>query len=517
MVEAADKASRANAPAEAERLYRRTVELARAGANPLTEARALDQLGALFYTRGHFAEAVEALKGAIALYQKLGARNEVAFATQRLGRTYNNAGMLDAGVEILRSAILFLTPEDEEPLEEGAEGLASLRTERALASLSPAAAARIGLSLSIHLLESQRPQRAFAAIVVAERYAHAAHDGYTEAHARSFHGEMLAGLGRLTEAVQTWQSALEMARRAGNDDMLVSTLLSLAHARIARGEWGEAKQLAQEAWEGTIARLGDVTFLVASQLVLGEVAFVTGEWREARTRFEQASATADGYGAQIAAERSLVSLARLDIAEGKIEAGLRVLRENAASDDGGRQSQFSRLSHLSQLPTVLALAEYDLFAGDPTAAARRLTVLRDTPSAQFSSLPGLLAQSFIRQGDFDQARIALDQALPLLRAESLRLGLLEALYAQALLDAHRHQWSAARQTLDEALDLAQAIAAPTMAIKLLTLSGEISMTHKRPAEARSSYSGALEVCDRLGERLYRERIQRALDTLTEAP
>jgi tetratricopeptide (TPR) repeat protein len=213
-------------------------------------------------------------------------------ATRRLCRTYNNSGMLNAGVEALHSAILFLTPSENAALETGVEGLASLRTERALASLSPAAAARIGLSVSVHLLDLGQPQRGYEMIELAERYAHMANDSYTASHARSFRGDMLAELGRFTEAVTTWQDAVEMARHAGNLDMLVSTLLSLSYAQIARGQLDEAQRYAQEALDITTIQLGDLTFLIDSRLTLGEIDFIRGEWQNARTQFEQAWAIA---------------------------------------------------------------------------------------------------------------------------------------------------------------------------------------------------------------------------------
>ena len=78
-----------------------------------------------------------------------------------------------------------------------------------------------------------------------------------------------------------------------------------------------------------------------------------------------------------------------------------------------------------------------------------------------------------------------------------------------------HQWSSAQSALDDALRIARAIPAPYAEVKLLALAGEIALTRKRSDEARQLYESALSICDRLGERLYRERIQRTLGALEE--
>jgi transcriptional regulator with XRE-family HTH domain/tetratricopeptide (TPR) repeat protein len=513
MLLAADEAAQANAPAEAERLYRRTVECAHALADEVTEARARSQIGVLLHTIGRFAEATEELSSAIELYQRLGLRDEVAIATQRLSRTYNNAGMVDAGAETLHRTILFLTPGDEEPLAQGGEGLASSRTERALASLSPAAAARLGLSVSKHLLDLGRPLRGFEMIEQAERYARLAGDSYTASHAHSFRADMLAGLGRFTEALETWREAVEMTRRAGNLDILVSTLIMLAQAQIWRGELPEAKRCAQEALEITTTQFGDVTYLIDSQFFLGEIAFFHGEWRAARQYFDAAIASAARDVGQLAGEQRLVSLARLDIAEGHVEVGMRALHGEAEREGNKGLSKVARIFGYEQLPKMLTLAEYELFTGDPDTAARRLQTIGDAPDARFSSLPGLLAQALIRQGRLDEAKALLDRSLPLLRTEGLRLSLIDALSAQAMLVAGHHQWSSAQSTLDDALRIARAIPAPYAEVKLLTLAGEIALSRQRPDEARQAYAHALQICDLLGERLYRPHIQRTLDAL----
>jgi hypothetical protein len=174
-----------------------------------------------------------------------------------------------------------------------------------------------------------------------------------------------------------------------------------------------------------------------------------------------------------------------------------------------------RLFDYEQLPKTLALAEYTLFAGDPEAATQRLQTIGDAPDAGFSSLPGLLAQAHIRQVRLDEAKALLDQSLPLLRTEGLRLSLIDALSAQALFNAGCHQWSSAQTALDDAPRIARAIPAPYAEVKLLALAGEIAPARKRSNKARQLYESALAICDRLGERLYRERMQRALGAPVE--
>jgi hypothetical protein len=94
----------------------------------------------------------------------------------------------------------------------------------------------------------------------------------------------------------------------------------------------EAKRCAQEALEITTTQFGDVTYLIDSQFILGEIAVIPGEWRAARQYFSAATASAAGDDGQFAGEQRLVSLARLDIAAGKVEVGMRALHGEAVSE-----------------------------------------------------------------------------------------------------------------------------------------------------------------------------------------
>jgi hypothetical protein len=84
-----------------------------------------------------------------------------------------------------------------------------------------------------------------------------------------------------------------------------------------------------------------------------------------------------------------------------------LLSQQEVVGDSSHPVHLSRLSHLSQLPRILAAAEYELCLGNPHAAEAWLTPLRDAPGAQLTPLPGLLAQAQVRQGRLDEAKAVL--------------------------------------------------------------------------------------------------------------
>jgi hypothetical protein len=100
-----------------------------------------------------------------------------------------------------------------------------------------------------------------------------------------------------------------------------------------------------------------------------------------------------------------------------------------------------------------------------------------------------------------------------LRVRTMRLWLVDGLRVRAMLAIQRRQWEAAQADVDEAIALAGAMPYPYAEAKALWVYGQLEMARGEPAVAREQFKQALAICDRLGEGLYRPRIEQDLAPL----
>ena len=158
----------------------------------------------------------------------------------------------------------------------------------------------------------------------------------------------------------------------------------------------------------------------------------------------------------------------------------------------------------------MILAERDLLEGHPEEARARLEPLLDragyleTDVTRF--LP-VLAWAYLDLGDVQRAESTVQQALVRARQQHMRPALSDALRVQALLGIRRQHWEEVQAALEEALALCQAMPYPWAEAKTLYVFGLLHQAKGEPGLARERLEMALAILNRLGERLYAQRVE----------
>ena len=130
--------------------------------------------------------------------------------------------------------------------------------------------------------------------------------------------------------------------------------------------------------------------------------------------------------------------------------------------------------------------------------------------------------------DLGSARLLLAWAEAVLSEEPLAAARLEALLAvasplfrvdvlrvQGLLATKQGRWEVAAAALDDALERTRAMPFPYAELKALWAYGLLEAARGDPVAAYERSSAALAICDQLGEGLYRTHIVRDLAALTQ--
>jgi len=113
----------------------------------------------------------------------------------------------------------------------------------------------------------------------------------------------------------------------------------------------------------------------------------------------------------------------------------------------------------------------------------------------------------------DTVELALERA----RAEEMRLMVVEALRVQAMIALRLEQWDMAARSLEEGLPLARSMPYPYAEARLLQLYGELHTATGKPAAARERLEAARAIFARLGAWRDTERVEHALDALSQNP
>ena len=96
----------------------------------------------------------------------------------------------------------------------------------------------------------------------------------------------------------------------------------------------------------------------------------------------------------------------------------------------------------------------------------------------------------------------------------MRPVLAAALCVQARLRISQQRWQEAQGALEESLVLCRTMPFPYAEAKALYVYGQLYKAKGEPEEAREQLEAALAILNRLGERLYAERVERTLSSWT---
>lgn len=162
------------------------------------------------------------------------------------------------------------------------------------------------------------------------------------------------------------------------------------------------------------------------------------------------------------------------------------------------------------------LAEEELLQGRPGVACQRLERLLDLAGAsrvETTLFMPLVAWSRVDAGDLARAQTLLDETIAQATQQDNQLARVDALRVQALLAIRWESWDAAERASEESLALARAMPYPYAEAKALYVSGLLLQQRDRQGaaeRARARYEQALGILNRLGERLYAERVALAI-------
>jgi tetratricopeptide (TPR) repeat protein len=318
-------------------------------------------------------------------------------------------------------------------------------------------------------------------------------------------GAVLNMLGRTAEGLPLLERAIPLLEAAGDLRDVCFTLNHVAWAYDITGEFDQAWQRFDQA-VGVAERLGDPATLASMLCNRGDIDFSRGEWDRARQDFERADALVEPEDATWIAPFPPVALGMLLLARGEWKAAEpRIARAIALAE---------RTANVEVLRWAQgALADRDLLEGQPEAARARLEGLLDRRGQQeldVTRLLPLLAWACLEVGDTARADALLEQAMTRAAAVNMRPALALALRVRGLLEIRRERWEEAAAALAEALDLCWALPAPWAEAKTLYVWGLLHQRNGEPERARTRLEAARAICARLGERLYGERIERAL-------
>jgi CHAT domain-containing protein/Tfp pilus assembly protein PilF len=145
-------------------------------------------------------------------------------------------------------------------------------------------------------------------------------------------------LGRFTDAVASYDSALKIGRQLGNPEGIARVEFNLATIRMATGEPDEALTLLNDAL-GRAEQIGEVRGVAFIHGGLADLYFRAQAYKPAREHFEKALAINRVAKLPYGEVQNLEGIGRVDLAEGRAVEALPVLRAALAIADSAPYGQ----------------------------------------------------------------------------------------------------------------------------------------------------------------------------------
>jgi transcriptional regulator with XRE-family HTH domain/tetratricopeptide (TPR) repeat protein len=504
---AAERADNAHAHADAERFYRMAARLAQELGDQAQEAEAVERLCLIFQQTGRSLDAIPLAERAVALRRAVGDRDQLAWATGLVAYGYTWAGRDREGAAHLATFVASLTSEEpslsvEPSVEEIVALLVSSRMERALGSLSPRVAAAVGERIASSLIQLWHPHEALEVIEHALPYAQASGDLLMLCSAHEEHGAYLAVMGSLQRSAAASQEAVRLAQLCGDLYMRGIAMCNVGLCDMQRGDIAQAETTMVEAKEAA-ERAGALDKAAVTLCALSDLAYITGDWELASQHTEGAL---EAVRSAMLAYTSLwpqTIRGRLWLVTGARDQGVEALEDALARGERGSHLQVRQLASE-------ALAELDLLENRAAAARARLEPYHAFIKQLDLNLVWLLPWTYLECGEVERAVELLESAINDARAQRMRVRLADTLRVEAQVRLRQGRYDEAMQALDEALSYAREIPYPYAEAKTLWVYGHLETARGDPKAARARFEQALAICERLGEGLYRPYIKRAL-------
>jgi tetratricopeptide (TPR) repeat protein len=477
---AGEQAEALYAHAEAEQHYRTAATLAHELGEHAREAEALEKLGSTVLLLGHQAEARALAERAIQRYQSLGDR--------------------EGELRVLGRSLELLGPAALARAQSRADSVGEAEADGVLAA-SPGLAALYNGLAQVYFTGSRFPASR-AAATRAEQVARAAHDDAALLQALHWRIEAAGALGE--DRLQAQLDLLPLAERVGDLWVLMFTLVDIALVYLHdHGDFARAKSSLERALDAA-ERLGSIWSVIFTLAVWVEYHYFAGDWGQGRAIAVRAVALMR-QTERAGTHTALIALGLLDLVEGRGHDAAHHLGHGLAL--AASEGDLAALRWGGRL-----LAERDLVAGDAAAALARLEPLLDRPGLQEWDVVPLLPLVAWAQLALDKDAAAA-ATLAASKARCGRLWRVDALRMEAMLAQKQGRWGEAEAALEETLTLCRAMPYPYAETKARYVCGQVYAANGEPGHAREQYEQALAICARLGEGLYRRRIEQALGEL----
>ena len=472
MLTAGDEAEAVLAHAEAERCYRKALEIARATGDQEAHAEASAKLGLVLAESGHRTEARTLLVCAAELYREL---NDVQ------GETRTSAwmtGVLETPQEGVARIIALL------------ERIKGFGTTEAHARLQEVLAYLLGLA-----------GRDEDSLVASEKASYLAKDAWDERllwRSESLRGRALIELGRVDEGIESLEVMIAKARAAA-DINEVSGLNYAAWGYVSKGDLSKAHAYLRRALSLTQGYGSPLAHAHA----LGELSHFLSlicEWEGMEYCLQQLEAIVESVDLQWEEPVALGLLAR-----GQLHIGMAEWKqaENALGESLSRLTRSGETRMLA--PILRAQAEMDLLREDHERARKRLEPALERGSVSLRHEPALLsllAWAQLEAGDASRAQSTAQEAVDLARRHGLNLPLVDALWVQGRAE-NRLRVAASRQSLEAAGRLARRLHYARGEARVYLAKGEVAIRQEEHSKGRGFYERALTMFRRLRLEPYR--------------
>lgn len=480
---AADRATAMQAYGATESYCRDLVARLDARGENAWAARVREKLGAALMTAAHYDDALHVFEAAASTYR---ATDDV----EGLCRTMAQIGWVHA----LRG-----TP------NEGIARLQPLPDPLNTSRLSSLGLAQLYVALAQLYAVSGKHQEQLQAAERAATLAAAAKDTTLLARAEMRYGTALLMLGRIEEGFHMLDAALRSIEATGDLRNLCWTINNIGVVYEVRGDFTTTRRYVERAME-LAERLADPTVLAFMLHRRGINSFYMGDWESARADLERALDDMRGVAASATAAYPPLGLGQLCLACGEWEAADQLLAaaETLARPRGDLQALY--LIHSM-------LAERELLEGRAAAARDRLLPFFDERASEQSDVAVLLprlAWAYAELGEMELAEALIERAVAEATAEQNRFDLVDGLCVEALVRLRQGRDGAAEQTLHAALTLTRDMRYPYGEARVLYWLGRIHTHCDEHGSAYERLQAAQAILQRLGERLYGERVEALL-------
>jgi tetratricopeptide (TPR) repeat protein len=496
---AGDQAEASYAHTEAEKQYRAAVELSRKVGDQACEAEALEKLSTALLRLARYNEALAMCESAYLAYRGLGDIEGEGRVAEGIQRAYSALAMPEKGVTRLRSLL-------EELCARGLSPIGQARLYSSLASMLTASGWFYGA-------QEEAASRLSEALAAAERAMTlaraAAHDGVL-ARALLVRARALSFTGRVGEGLDGFDGLLPLAEACGDLRTLSAGLAHAQELSMYRGDFA----LSQHYLDRDLAlseRLVDPITDASIWQNQAELAYYCGDWTLARSAIARAL---EIIRTNDLAARKLGTYAQCYASQLHLVAGEQEQADALGAAPLALARERQDMQQLRMASSVLA--ERDLLAGHAEVVRAYLAPLLERPGLEEAQALFVLPQfawALLNLGRMSEAEECALHSCARARAGHLRLWLVDGLRILAIVRLRQARWQEACALLSEAIALCHAMPYPYAEAKTLWVYGQLEAARGDLAAARERFTQALAICERLGEGLYRKRIERDLEDL----